>query len=238
MRIAQLADIQVRYGDRHQEFEQVFQRTLSDLKQTKPDRIAILGDIFHHKVKLSPNSIMLVANFFFDLSDIAPTDVILGNHDLNLKQLEQGDAITPIFHIAQRLGKLDKAITISKDNSGDVDFWKNSVYYYPDSGLYDLSRNLMYGVFSCKDNIMVKIEDKDPDKLYVALWHGTLYGSKMDNGHDAKGDELVNKSTFYGFDVVMMGDIHEQQYFERDHEIEVDDKEVTKYLKAGWERSN
>jgi len=238
LRIAHLADIQVRYGKRHDEFQTVFERTLSDLSEQRPDRIVLAGDIFHDKVKLSPSSIELVSRFMFNLSDIAPTDVILGNHDLNLKQLEQGDPLSPIFEIARRLGREDKAIVVTDANKDTVDFQCKSIYYYPNSGFFDIAPDLVYGVFSCKDNKMLKIQNKDPDKTYVALWHGTLYGSKMDNGYDASGDDLVNMSTFQGFDAVLMGDIHEYQSFERDHFLEVDESEVQKYIQEGWEPVN
>jgi DNA repair exonuclease SbcCD nuclease subunit len=229
-----MADLQVRYGSRHDEYRIVFDRTLMDIRSVKPDRIAILGDIFHNKIRLSPASIVMVAEFFLDLSEIAPTDVILGNHDLNLRQLEQGDAITPIFKIAAKLGKKDKAITVESPED-NVDYWKKALYFFPNSGVYDLGKNVVYGVFSCKDNQMVRVDNKDPEKTYIALWHGTLYGSKMDNGYDAIGEDNVKKETFKDFDVVMMGDIHEYQTFERTHEIEVEESQVKEYLRKGWE---
>ena len=235
VRIAHLADIQVRYGKRHDEFKTVFRRTCEDLLKQKPDRIVVAGDIFHDKVKLSPSSIELVSKFLFDLSDIAPTDVILGNHDLNLKQLEQGDALTPIFEIARMLGREDRAVVVSEDNKGAMDFNRKAIYYYPNSGFFDVSNKLVYGIFSCKDNKMITLKDKDDSLSYVALWHGTLYGSKMDNGYDAMGEDLVNLKTFKGFDAVLMGDIHEHQTFDRDHSLEVDDGSVKKYIQNGWE---
>lgn len=235
VRIAQLADIQVRYGKRHDEFQLVFERTLDDLRQQKPDRIVLAGDIFHDKVKLSPSSIDLVSKFMFDLSDIAPTDVILGNHDLNLKQLEQGDALSPIFDIARRLGREDKAVVATEDNKHLIDFSQKAIYYYPNSGFFDINPELVYGIFSCKDNQLIKIKDKNPDRSYAALWHGTLYGSKMDNGYDASGDDLVNIATFEGFDAVLMGDIHEYQAFERDHFLEIETSDLKEYVRNGWE---
>jgi len=233
--IAHIADIQVRYGKRHDEFQTVFTRTLKDLAERRPDRIVLAGDIFHDKVKLSPSSIDLVSKFMFELAEIAPTDVILGNHDLNLKQLEQGDALSPIFEIARRLGREDKAVVVTDENKSLIDFSRKAMYYYPNTGFFDISDKLVYGVFSCKDNKLLKLENKEPGKTYVALWHGMLYGCKMDNGYDVSGDELVKLSTFAGFDAVLMGDIHEHQTFERDHFIEVDEEDVQQYIQEGWE---
>lgn len=238
MRIAQLADIQVRYGKRHEEFETVFKRTCDDLISQNPARIVVAGDIFHDKVKLSPLSIELVSKFMFDLADIAPTDVILGNHDLNLRQMEQGDALSPIFRIAERLNKEDKAVMVTEDNKEQVDFSRKAIYYYPNSGLFDISPELVYGIFSCKDNKIVRIPEKDPKKTYVAIWHGTLYGSKMDNGYDATGDGLAKLSMFDGYDAVLMGDIHEYQTFDREHFIEVDEDKIKTFIQQGWQRAD
>lgn len=235
IKIAHLADIQVRYGKRHEEFKTVFRRTCEDLRAQSPDRIVVAGDIFHDKVKLSPSSIELVSKFLFELSDIAPTDVILGNHDLNLKQLDQGDALTPIFEIARILGREDKAIVVTDDNKDTIDFNGNAIYYYPNSGFFSISPKLEYGVFSCKDNKLITLGDKDPNRSYVALWHGTLYGSKMDNGYDAIGDDLVALKTFKGFDAIIMGDIHEHQSFERDHRLDVSENSLQEYIRKGWE---
>ena len=44
MKIAHLADIQIRFGSRHDEYRQVFQRLYEDLKIQKPDRIFVGGD--------------------------------------------------------------------------------------------------------------------------------------------------------------------------------------------------
>lgn len=235
-KIAHLSDIQVRWGERHQEYATVFARTIEDLKKVKPDRIAILGDIFHHKVKLSPTQLMLVSDFFFDLADIAPTDVILGNHDLNLKHLDQGDALTPIFGLAKKLGKEDKAIVVTPENKHKIDFSKKAVYYYPDSDFYQISDDIVYGVFSCKDNKMLKWESPaHPDITYIALWHGTLYGAKMDNGYEANSGDMVNLSTFEDFDITMMGDIHEYQTFDKLHHVKISEEYVEDYKKRGWE---
>lgn len=238
IKIAHLSDIQVRYGKRHDEFKTVFLRTCEDLAIQRPDRIVITGDIFHDKVKLSPSSIELVSKFLFDLSDIAPTDVILGNHDLNLKQLEQGDALTPIFEISKLLGRSDKAIVVQEDDQDGIEFNKKAIYYYPNSGFFNISSNLTYGIFSCKDNRMLKLKEKEDGRSYVALWHGTLYGSKMDNGYDAIGDDLVNIKTFKGFDAILMGDIHEHQSFDRDHSMIVKESDVKEFIKNGWVSSD
>jgi DNA repair exonuclease SbcCD ATPase subunit len=221
MKIAHIADVQIRFGSRHDEYRQVFQRLYDDLKIQKPDRIFLGGDLVHHKINMSPNSFELLAELLLNLSKIAPTDVILGNHDLNLQQLEQGDAISPIFKLGSMFEKDgDKtAFIVTDENKDKIDYSKNAVYYFPDSGFYDIGNGVVYGVFSCKDNEILEFSKKKDKKKYIALYHGTVYGARGDNGYEQKGDNLMRLSTFKDFDIVMLGDIHEYQSFRDDASV-------------------
>jgi DNA repair exonuclease SbcCD ATPase subunit/predicted phosphodiesterase len=220
MKIAHSADIQIRFGSRHDEYLQVFERFKEDLRKNKPDRIALLGDIMHHKINMSPNSLMVLFNLLIDLSEIAPTDIILGNHDLNLQQLEQGDAFTPIVEMINRIqgeGNSKKAYIVNESTKDDIDFSENAIYFYPDSGFYDIGNDIIYGVYSCKDDEILSLSKKEKNKKYIALYHGTVYGSRLDNGHPDYSPGNIKMSSFNNFDIVMLGDIHEYQTF-RDNE--------------------
>jgi len=237
MKIAHLADIQIRFGTRHEEYRIVFDRLNEDLKKQKPDRIYVAGDLVHHKINMSPSSFNLLAEFLLNLSKIAPTDVILGNHDLNLQQLEQGDAISPIFFLANLIqNDGDKrAYIVTNENKDSIDYSQNAVYYYPDSGFYNVGEELVYGIYSCKDNEILTLEKKEPGKKYVAMYHGTVYGSRGDNGYEMHGDNLMRLSTFNNFDMVMLGDIHEYQTFDRWEDKIIDEDELEGYEVEGWE---
>ena len=63
MKICHLADIQIRFGSRHDEYRQVFERLYEDLVKQKPDRIYVAGDLVHHKINMSPGSFNLLAEF-------------------------------------------------------------------------------------------------------------------------------------------------------------------------------
>lgn len=221
MKIAHIADIQIRFGSRHEEYREVFRRLIEDLTKIKPDRIVVAGDINHHKINISPGSFDLCSELLIGLARIAPTDVILGNHDMNLQQLEQGDSISPIFNISKLIQEDNKKIAyiVSLENKDEIDFSQNAIYYYPDSGFYRLAPNLEYGVYSMKDDKILTLDDKEPGVNYVALFHGQIFGSRGDNGHVLQGDDLVRLSTFNNFDVVMLGDIHEYQTFREDESM-------------------
>lgn len=221
MKIAHLADIQIRFGSRHNEFRAVFKKLHEDLAQIKPDRIVVAGDINHHKINISPGSFDLFAELLIGLSKIAPTDIILGNHDLNLQQLEQGDSISPIFSLANLIQDKENkaAYVVTENNQSEISFNKKAIYFFPDSGFYKLADNLVYGVYSMKDNKIFHLEHKEPGVNYIALYHGQIYGARGDNGYVINGDNLVRVSTFDNFDIVMLGDIHEYQTFRDDESM-------------------
>jgi DNA repair exonuclease SbcCD ATPase subunit len=207
--IAHLSDIHIRYASRHEEYKQVFLKTIEDLKEKKPRRIVITGDVFHIKITLSPKAVQLAGWFLKELSKIAPVDIILGNHDLNLQSLEQGNAIEPIIDLIE-----DGYIVRKEDKNPPKHIGTgNGVFFYLDSGYYDVDEDIVYGVYSCLDNEILTLKDKEKDKTYIALYHGPVYGCRGDNGYELKGEALMKLSSFNNFDIVMLGDIHEHQSF-------------------------
>lgn len=221
MKICHLADIQIRFGSRHNEYRTVFKKLHEDLASIKPDRIVVAGDINHHKINISPGSFELFSELLIGLARIAPTDIIIGNHDLNLQQLEQGDSISPIFSLSNLIQEDNKKVAyiVSEVNKDTIDYNQKAIYYFPDSGFYKLADDLVYGVYSMKDNKILTLEKKEPGVNYVALYHGQIYGARGDNGHTLHGDNLTKESTFNNFDIVMLGDIHEYQTFREDESM-------------------
>lgn len=221
MKICHLADIQIRFGSRHNEYREVFKRLLEDLTKVKPDRIVVAGDINHHKINISPGSFELFSELLIGLARIAPTDIILGNHDINLQQLEQGDSISPIFSLSNLIQDNNKKIAyvVSGENKDSLDYSQKAIYFYPDSGFYNISDDLVYGVYSMKDNMMFSLENKKPGVNYIALYHGEIYGARGDNGYQINSDNSIKVSTFNNYDIVMLGDIHEYQTFREDESM-------------------
>lgn len=211
--IAHISDVHIRFGSRHDEYKLVFQRTIDDLKKSKPKRIVITGDLFHIKITLSPKAIELAGWFLEELSKIAPVDILLGNHDLNLQSLNQGNSISPIISL------LHNGYLISKENEIlPIPETGNGIYFFINSGFYNVEEDLVYGIYSCIDGKIISLTEKEKDKKYIALYHGPVYGCLSDNGFELKGDELMKLSSFNNFDIVMLGDIHEHQSF-RDGDI-------------------
>ena len=100
--LAHGGDFHIRFGSRHEEYKGVFKRFYEDLREAKPRRIVLAGDLNHQKINMSPKSISLLTELLTNLIKIAPVDIIAGNHDVNLQQIDQGDTISPILETVDK----------------------------------------------------------------------------------------------------------------------------------------
>jgi exonuclease SbcC len=184
MRILHCGDIHIRNLKRHDEYREVFSKFYEKVKELNVDAIYVAGDLAHTKTQLSPEYFELASEFLSFLADIAPTIVIPGNHDGNLRSTKRQDAITPI------VDALDHPNLVLLKNSQELKL-KNGVV------LNHLS------VFD-EDNWC---EPSNPDAINIALYHGSISGCKTDSGWVMKEGEN-NISIFEEFDMAMLGDIH------------------------------
>jgi DNA repair exonuclease SbcCD ATPase subunit len=148
------------------------------------DYIVHCGDIAHTKTQISPEFVELCSDFFSNLAKIAPTYIILGNHDGNLKNSTRQDALSPIV----------KAL-----NLPDLHLLKNAgeTVLEPDLALNVLS------VFD-EDNW---VAPSDNSRINIALYHGSVSGVKTDTGWVmTHGDHDIG--VFAGHDYALLGDIH------------------------------
>ena len=119
-RIAHISDTHIRNLKYHDEYRHVFNQIYDSLKQEQPDYIIHTGDLAHTKTQLSPEYFEMASNFLKSLADIAPTIMILGNHDGNLKNGDRQDAVTPVVDALQH---------------PNFTLLKNSGEYSPEPGL-------------------------------------------------------------------------------------------------------
>ena len=183
-KIAHLADTHIKNLKFHYEYKIVFDQLYETLRKENVDYIVHCGDIAHTKTQISPEFVELCSDFFANLAKIAPTYIILGNHDGNLKNSTRQDALSPIV----------KALNLPHlyllKNSGEV-------HIGPDITLNVLS------VFDEDNWVMPSIEEN----INIALYHGSVSGVKTDTGWVMDhGDHDVG--IFGGHDYGMLGDIH------------------------------
>jgi len=184
MKFAHIADTHIRNLKYHKEYKEIFNKIYSDLKKEKVDFIIHCGDICHTKTQISPEYVEMASNFLSSLADIAPTYVILGNHDGNLRNGNRQDSITPIADALDH-----KNLHLLK-NSGETIIHK------------DFALNVL-SVFDV-DN-WAKPASKS--RTNIALYHGSITGCTTDIGWKMEHGEN-DMSIFKDFDYAMLGDIH------------------------------
>ena len=197
-KIVHLSDVHIRLLKRHDEYKQVFQKLYKSIDEIKDENtiIIVTGDIVHSKTELSPELIDIVSDFLLQLSYVAPTFIIAGNHDVNLNNKNRLDALTPI-------------IKLLKHQTSDL-------FYLKETGIYKIADTDLI-VMSVFNDIFTRINKKDiTAKNKIALYHGTINGSKTDTGMILKNDKM-NLSLFDGLDIVCLGDIHLMQQLQEYH---------------------
>ena len=195
--IAHCADIHIRKLHRFVEYREVFNRFYKQLEEIKPDLIYIGGDVVHGKLDTSPEETRLVADFFLELSNIAKTIVIPGNHDTNLNNKSREDVLSPIIDLVKQINP-------------NIEYWKQS-------GVYTID-DIDFGVLSIFDTDAEGMQSKKnlPDatkltaKTKIALFHGSVGTFEIDNGMKMV-DDRIKVSDFRDYDMVLLGDIHKRQ---------------------------
>ena len=191
MKFAHIADTHIRNLRYHKEYKAVFEQLYDCLREEKVDYIVHCGDIAHTKTQISPEFVDMCSDFLSNLADIAPTYVILGNHDGNLKNTGRLDALTPIVEALEH----------------------PSLHLLKDSQEVYLRDGFALNVLSVFD------EDgwDDPsnyDNVNIALYHGSISNCQTDSGWVMENGEH-EVGIFEEFDYAFLGDIHKAQTMDR-----------------------
>ena len=194
MRFAHIADTHIRNLKYHFEYKEVFKQLYKSLKEEKVDYIIHCGDIAHTKTQISPEFVDMCRDFFENLAAIAPTYIILGNHDGNLRNGSRQDALSPIA----------KAI-----NNPNLILLKNA-------GEVKINDKFCLNVLSVFDEENW-VEPSDYDAINIALYHGAIDKSKTDSNWTLGGDHSIE--IFEEFDFGFLGDIHKTQQLDKEGRI-------------------
>ena len=183
-KIAHLADTHIKNLKFHYEYKKVFEQLYDILRKENVDYIVHCGDIAHTKTQISPEFVELCSDFFSSLASIAPTYIILGNHDGNLKNSTRQDALSPIV----------KALNLP------------DLYLLKNAGETVLEPDLALNVLSVFDEDNW-VAPSDNSRINIALYHGSVSGVKTDTGWVMDhGDHDIG--VFAGHDYALLGDIH------------------------------
>jgi len=190
MKIVHISDIHWRGLSRHDEYKESFLDFFDQTAELNPDVIYVGGDIVHSKTQgISPELIDCLSWWFTELAKIAPTHVILGNHDGLMYNKDRQDAITPI------LSALNNP----------------RIHLYKESGVYPTGMaGFNWCIFSCFDEGSWEKVIPISGEINLALLHGAVWGSTTDIDWEIEGDVTVD--IFENFDFGLLGDIHRRQF--------------------------
>lgn len=189
MRIAHIADIHIRGLSRHSEYKTIFTQFADDAKAHGVNCIFVGGDIFHTKTSgITPEYIDFMRWWLMKLADVSTVYLTLGNHDGNLTNASRQDAITPIVEALN-----DPRIIL-----------------YKQSGVYEFHKNFNFCVYSLFDKEGWKDVVPVPGMVNIACFHGGVRSSVTETGWPIEEGPSVD--FFNGYNLVLLGDIHRQQY--------------------------
>ena len=195
LKFAHIADTHIKNLKYHYEYKVVFEQLYQTLREQEVDYIVDCGDIAHTKTQISPEFVEMCSDFFRNLAEIAPTYIILGNHDGNLKNSSRQDALTPIVD----------ALNLP------------ALHLLKESGETHLDNKFCLNVLSVFDRENW-IKPTNGDKINIALYHGAISRCKTDtNWTMSFGEDDI--TIFDDFDFAMLGDIHRRQFLDEDGRI-------------------
>ena len=196
--LVHISDVHVRLLARHDEFRHVFAHLRTLLQHVKATGtsdvlLVVTGDVFHTKVELTPESLLLAYDFFDMLGAEAPTLVIAGNHDALLCNPDREDNLSAVFARCRH----------------------PNVTFLRDSGIFPF-RNLDIHVFSVlgTPDAWPTREQSSKTRCAVALFHGAVGRYQCSRQTMAFSTEasMSMKQRLMPYDMVLLGDIHQWQF--------------------------
>jgi len=217
--IAHFADIHVPKAlDRHNEYRKVLDKLYPVLEEQKPDRIVVAGDTYDAYIDLEGEALILIGEILNRFARIAPVIITRGNHEIRKKNRSRIDTVKTITDLLQN----------------------SRINYYNSSGFYE-DDNVVWVVWDHIDHRYGRINTwkdmvhkKDKTKTYIDIFHDPIDGCQFHTGYNPGNKDFIKPSDLKG-DYSLLGDIHLRQYFDfKEVELEIDDKDLDKYLKDGW----
>lgn len=216
-KIAHTADWHLRMSNtRHQEYRQVFNNFVKNIKQTKPDIVVVSGDIFHDKLNTSNEMYLLAKDIIYMITELAPVILIRGNHDLNIKN-------------KKRIDSVETLVNLCDNTKNGITYYNNSGFYFYDNVIFVVHDHIdklnpwieinkkkkTTGFYSKEIDSKFEQEEtfdslKEKGYVFVDLFHDPITGCVTASGEKMESPIYRKLSDFKG-DIGMFGDIHNFQ---------------------------
>jgi DNA repair exonuclease SbcCD nuclease subunit len=213
-KIIHIADIHIRTNQYHDLYEEQFERLYAELDKLEESkehiRIVVAGDIFHQKINISNEQLIIASKFLLKLTQYGKVIIIPGNHDFLENNVQRLDSITPVVNLL---------------NHKDIVYHKNM-------GVYE-DENINWVVYSLYQHNEKPNFIREDDKFYIGLFHGPIQGFSTDTGY--LFEDAYDKINFNGCDIILCGDIHKRAIQYLESEIEIEELDLDLYIKNNWE---
>lgn len=195
-KIAHISDVHIRKNpSRNDEYYQVFNNLFESLRNQKPDRICLTGDIVDNYINMQGEQLVLLSYFFNELSKIATVITIRGNHDYESKNKGRVDTIDA---------------TLTAINNPNIKYF-NETNFYEDE-------NVVWCVWKHGDKKIspwsLKSKKYDKSNTTIDLFHNTVNGSTNNHGYKFESSNNISVKDLKG-DYSFLGHIHKQQYLDK-----------------------
>lgn len=195
-KVVHLADIHIRKSlKRHSEYKHVLKRTVESIKEQNPDRIVLVGDLYHDFIDIEGEALIIATNFLKELSQICKVIITRGNHDFMKKNHNRYDVIKTVTEMINEpnIQYLDRTDFYIDDNIT----W--AVWHHPDK----------QGPWRQIDH------NRDEKQTYIDLFHDPVRNCITPLGWPMEKDHYINVDEFKG-DLGMFGDIHLKQHVDNE----------------------
>ena len=203
--IYHISDVHIRNNERKDEYINVIDNVCEVLKKSKCIKnalVVVTGDLLDSRNTISGTGLTVSKYLFETISEIMPIIVIPGNHDCNMKNIEDEEILSPLL----------------KDSYENIHYITNTGAYQYNNIIFGVTDVRTNEILTCKE-IDVKSIEKYMNKYVIGLYHGTIRSSKLNNGYKMNDKKNPSMESFAGYDCVMLGDIHKHQYLGNEKRI-------------------
>jgi len=208
--IYHIADIHIHNtDDRYDEYLKIFENVYKILEEDKRKKIIVIcGDIFDKKTELHTRSIHFGSSLLGRLTKYGKLILIHGNHDQNMTNEKSISTIDSMLSLINTL--------IEVNNNKFLE--EQRIIYLKENGIYKIDGiNFILTTMFSKE--VTKIINKKEDELYIGLYHGTLYKSRINDNIEMIDEKYFKVSDFKEYDIVLLGDIHVHQFLNKEKTI-------------------
>lgn len=203
--IYHMADIHIQNkNERYEEYQQIFDKIYKLLENDPREKIIVIcGDLYDNKIIFKTNTLKFVSKFIGRLSKYGEVILINGNHDLSMINESIESTIESMLTLPEEL---------------DKNLIKN-IHYLNENKIYKI-KGINFGLTTMFSKEITKIINKDTNELYVGLFHGKVYGAKTDMRYNVTDAECnFRTNDFKDYDIVLLGDIHQHQFLDKNKKI-------------------